>query len=97
MRKFQILLLVFFIGTALSIIVTSVLMFRISGRAEMLRLVEDLRYKLETTAMAFNDYLITGDEECKKEFDEGLKEVQGVLDDLEKMSKSEDEKALIDK
>ena len=33
-------------------------MFRISGRAEMLRLDGDLRYKLETTAMAFNDYLI---------------------------------------
>ena len=62
----------------------SVLMFRISGMAEMLRLDGDLRYKLETTAMAFNDYLITGDEECKKEFDEGLKEIQAVLDDLEK-------------
>ena len=57
-RKLQILLLVFFTGTALSIVVTSVLMFRISGRAEMLRLDGDLRYKLETTAMAFNDYLI---------------------------------------
>jgi len=59
-------------------------MFRISGMAEMLRLDGDLRYKLETTAMAFNDYLITGDEEWRSEFDEGLKEIQAVLDDLEK-------------